>query len=201
VSKPLVRNLWSNRQALFFGMAPHKTVSFQLTDTNNSTSIENIEPLLKSEQKPNFRSTLQKWRKTPFLSGWRSGIVYSTITSSLILLINIIFLIRALRYSIPLSKDGIGTLFEGSCKKVENLGTVLHLVINILGSVLIRASDSTRQFLAAPTRREIDSAHRKGKWLEVGIPSLSNLLPGRIATRRVVLWGVFGLSSLPLHLV
>lgn len=54
------------------------------------------------------------------------------------------------------------------------------------------------QCLSAPTRKEIDRAHARGVWLDIGIPSVRNLR--YISKRRVLIWALLGLSSLPLHL-
>jgi hypothetical protein len=55
------------------------------------------------------------------------------------------------------------------------------------------------QRLVAPTRKEIDDAHAKRKWLDIGIPSVRNLT--LINKTRVFLWLLLGLSSVPLHFV
>lgn len=55
------------------------------------------------------------------------------------------------------------------------------------------------QRLVAPTRQEIDDAHAKKKWLDIGMPSLRNL--SAIHKGRMWLWIVLGLSSVPLHFV
>jgi hypothetical protein len=99
------------------------------------------------------------------------------------------------------SDMGRRVLFEGSCDKSRQLSLYLHLVINLLSSVLLGASNFAMQYLSAPTRREVDAAHKRGEWLEVGVHSLSNLRWGRISRGRSSLWGVLVLSSLPLHLL
>ncbi|KAG7410340.1 hypothetical protein Forpi1262_v017250 [Fusarium oxysporum f. sp. raphani] len=53
------------------------------------------------------------------------------------------------------------------------------------------------QILVAPTREELDSAHRMGKAMEIGVPSLKNLK--RIESKRVVTWVVFGAIATLLH--
>ena len=55
------------------------------------------------------------------------------------------------------------------------------------------------QILSAPTRKEIDKAHARKKWLDIGVPSVRNLK--NVATKKVVMWCLLGLSSLPLHLL
>ncbi|KAK0726745.1 hypothetical protein B0T26DRAFT_671509 [Lasiosphaeria miniovina] len=51
--------------------------------------------------------------------------------------------------------------------------------------------------LSSPTRSEVDRAHARGKWLEIGVPSTRNI--GSISLIRGLLWFLLLLSSLPLH--
>ncbi|KAK1046580.1 hypothetical protein LTR74_017921 [Friedmanniomyces endolithicus] len=53
------------------------------------------------------------------------------------------------------------------------------------------------QCLSSPTREDIDAAHSKGGYMDVGITSLRNL--SKVHGRRVVLWWLLALSSLPIH--
>lgn len=55
------------------------------------------------------------------------------------------------------------------------------------------------QCLSAPTRKEVDEAHAKGKWLDIGVPSVRNLTS--IPKLRLGMWVGLGLTSLPLHLM
>ena len=75
----------------------------------------------------------------------------------------------------------------------------LHLAINALSTVLLSASNYCMQCFSAPTRKEIDRAHAKRKWLEVGVMSFSNIF--NIHWKRSMLWAFLALSSLPLHLL
>lgn len=95
--------------------------------------------------------------------------------------------------------DGDGTITEGTCSRIKNLSLWLHLAINILGTVLLAASNYCMQILSAPTRGEVDKAHQKKKWLDIGVPSIRNLF--EIKKRRAYLWLFLGLSSIPLHLL
>lgn len=170
-------------------------ISFSLA---KSSSDSNEKPLLNQIGRQTSWRKLQQWHRSQ-LSGWRSGVALSATAALIVMIVNIIFLDLAMRNSTPLIENGIGTLYDGSCSKVKNLGTWLHLAINILGTALLSASNYTQQCLVAPTRGEIDKTHAKGEWMDIGIPSLRNLR--RISTRRLVLWLILGLSSVPLHLV
>lgn len=73
----------------------------------------------------------------------------------------------------------------------------LHLAINVLSTVLLGASNYCMQCLSSPTRGDVDKAHSKGVWLDIGVPSVRNLR--RISGRRFALWCLLAVSSIPLH--
>ncbi|KAK5135355.1 hypothetical protein LTR08_005297 [Meristemomyces frigidus] len=55
------------------------------------------------------------------------------------------------------------------------------------------------QCLCSPTRREVDKAHAKGDWMDIGVASVRNIY--KINWRRSLLWGLLALSSVPIHLL
>ncbi|KAL8708100.1 MAG: hypothetical protein Q9220_006954 [cf. Caloplaca sp. 1 TL-2023] len=54
------------------------------------------------------------------------------------------------------------------------------------------------QCLSAPTRDEIDRAHQRQRWLDIGVPSIRNLRA--MSWYRISLWFLLASSSIPLHL-
>ena len=141
-----------------------------------------------------FRFLLSYKRRARF-SGWRGGFVLAIIGSSLVLLFNIICAIVAAAAGKP--HEGIATIYTGNCTFASRLTTGLQLLINILSSSLLGASSYCLQRLVAPTREEIDKAHKKGKSLDLGVLSLRNL--PNISKRRLTVWLLLAASSLPLH--
>ena len=95
------------------------------------------------------------------------------------------------------SKGGIATIQEGDCNETKRLDLWLHLGINSLSTLLLGASNYTMQCLSAPTRDEISNAHRQQITMDIGIPSIRNLR--RVSWRRISLWWLIALSSIPLH--
>jgi hypothetical protein len=137
------------------------------------------------------------WTQRHF-KGWRFGILTGSVLASLILAINI----SATIYGgvTPLRNDsGRKVIFEGDCEEVRRIGTAVHLWINVLSTLLLSASNYAMQCLSAPTRKEVDVAHEKRLWLDIGVLSTRNIR--RISVKRAFLWAVLGLSSLPLHLL
>ncbi|KAH0563315.1 hypothetical protein GP486_002121, partial [Trichoglossum hirsutum] len=115
-----------------------------------------------------------------------------------VLLVNTIFtLIASIKYGLD---SGIGTFYSGSCQLSKSTGVWTHLLINILGTLLLAASGYSMQCLCSPTREDVDRAHTRGNWLDIGVPSFRNLrrLGGR---GRWWLWWCLLLSSVPLHLL
>lgn len=94
---------------------------------------------------------------------------------------------------------GVGTIQSGNCQQTKTLSIWLHLVINVLSTALLSASNYCMQCLSSPTRQDIDKAHAQNKWLDIGVPSVRNLR--RISWKRIILWWLLAISSLPLHLM
>ncbi|KAL9045807.1 MAG: hypothetical protein Q9214_001214 [Letrouitia sp. 1 TL-2023] len=55
------------------------------------------------------------------------------------------------------------------------------------------------QCLSSPTRGELDKAHRRHIWLDIGVPSVRNIW--RISRSKMALWFLLAFSSIPLHLL
>jgi hypothetical protein len=130
--------------------------------------------------------------------GWRFTSLISLIVTGTCLLLNIVFLTYvSLRYP---AADWIGAIpIQGGCSAVKSWDSRLHIVLNVLGTALLGASNHNMQCLTSPTRLDVDAAHKNGKWLEIGIPSTKNLR--FIAPRKVILWWCLILSTLPLHVL
>ena len=129
--------------------------------------------------------------------GWRMGVTLCAITTGVVLVINLSVMIWVAAGAGL--KGGLRTLQHGSCKETKNLSLWLHLAINALSTLLLGASNYTMQCLSSPTREEINAAHRKYKWLDIGIASLRNLKS--ISRGKVLLWCLMALTSVPLHLL
>lgn len=147
------------------------------------------------EQSPAWWSRVKLPLHRGKLQGWRFGLGVSAIMTTMVLLLNTIFMIWAsLQHG---SKNGIGTIHTGNCGVVSAWSTGIHLVINALSSALFGASNYTMQCLMAPTRAECDRAHARGEWLDVGVSSFRNLI--RIPWTRQLAWTLLALSSLSVH--
>lgn len=95
--------------------------------------------------------------------------------------------------------DGIGTLYQGDCDSAKRIELWLHLLINILSTLLLGASNYYMQCLSSPTRSDVDKAHRQHVWIDIGVPSMRNIF--RISRPRKILWFFLLYSSFPLHLL
>jgi len=132
-------------------------------------------------------------------TGWHTGVLACAVSVVVVLLINVSLTIYAATNPEYKMERGIGTLYSGSCDKSRTIGLWLHLVINVLSTLLLSGSNYTQQCLAAPTRSEIDAAHARRRWMDIGVPSVRNLF--RIKPERTFLWVAIGITSIPLHLL
>lgn len=141
--------------------------------------------------------TVARDKRSGFFSGWKAGASFAALSALVVMGCNICLLVIGQRKFEE--KDGLGTLFSGSCERTKYLDTWAHFAINILGSALLVAGNYTMQVLSSPTRTDVDNAHRQRKWMDIGIPSLRNL--NKVPKIRSALYAAMALSSIPLHLL
>ncbi|KAF2491784.1 hypothetical protein BU16DRAFT_574727 [Lophium mytilinum] len=137
----------------------------------------------------------KSWHHTR--TGWPVGILSAAILSFLIFLLNFLFTVITVAKQ-GYAADGRQTLYDGACSETRTLNVGVHVLINVFSTALLGASNYAMQCLVAPTRGELDKTHVKGGWMDVGVLSLRNLRG--VGRRKVVLWGLLGVTSLPLHL-
>ena len=132
-----------------------------------------------------------------YRSGWRSTVVWQIVLGVSILILNLALTIWCYA-ALPIEK-GVATIYQGQCAKTKDLVTVLHLATCILSSLLLGASNYCMQMLSAPTRKDVDAAHARRKWLNIGVASFKNLL--YVDRRNAFVYFLLGISSIPLHLL
>lgn len=146
-----------------------------------------------------IRIRLGIWDRFSRLSGWRKSAFVNTI------LVSIVFLVLTLSHAFILARSGDPTgyhvIHSGSCagNSVGRLNTLLHLLINILSSLVLASTNFFMQVLNAPSREELDSAHGQGSWLDIGVPSPRNVF--KLSLFKTTMWILFFLSSIPIHLL
>ena len=130
---------------------------------------------------------------------WRRSVRWFAGAAAATFLINLVFTIWAAA-RVKDVVNGVGVLQDRArCDTVKSVNTGLHVIINALSAVMLAGSNFCMQYLSAPTREQVDKAHRSGRWLDIGVTSLRNLT--QVGGRNLGLWLVLGLSSVPLHLL
>lgn len=130
-------------------------------------------------------------------SGWRRTAVVNTIVVGT--LAALLICLMALAASAGGSLFAAVIFFEGSCTQSTYLNLFLHLLLNIISTLVIASSNFFMQVLNAPTREEVDGAHVRNKWLEIGVPSIGNAF--HVSRYKTLAWVLFNLSSIPIHLL
>lgn len=140
--------------------------------------------------------------RSPFSEGlvlrdlWRRGALSFAAAALFTFIVNFSFTIWTMTKEAP---DGVSLIWEGGQTIVKAWNTAMHIVINIIGTILLAGSNYCMQCLMAPTRSELDKAPSERRWLDVGIPTIRNFKS--ITLRRKVLWILLSISSFPLHLL
>ncbi|KAH8834451.1 hypothetical protein DL96DRAFT_1757153 [Flagelloscypha sp. PMI_526] len=120
----------------------------------------------------------------------------AVVFGSIVLLVNVAVLGLIVRRNS--SHSAIVPFITGSCASLKHTSLFVHLAINVASSLLLSGSNVCMQCISAPTRRDIDEAHERGRWLDIAVPSVRNI---RVLGRKsLLLWLFLGLSSIPLHL-
>jgi hypothetical protein len=129
--------------------------------------------------------------------GWRMGVLLGCCMSTLVLLCNLAIIITGAIKGYD--ANGIADLLTGDETSVSQWNTAFHVVINALSTILLSGSNYTMQVLSSPTRDDIDKAHGKNRWLEIGVLSPRNIRS--LPRKRAWLCFLLSLSSIPLHLL
>ncbi|KIW21469.1 hypothetical protein PV08_02049 [Exophiala spinifera] len=149
--------------------------------------------LLKSSRKSSG-SRSRRW----FGQGWRASSKIALGCAVTVLIANICLTIGIVTTGMKMM-NGVYMVYEGSCKKTQMKDSWIHLCLNIVATILLASSNYCMQLLTSPSRSEVDKAHAQRKWLDIGIPSIRNL--GSLRKKKVALWWMLAISSIPLHLV
>jgi hypothetical protein len=130
--------------------------------------------------------------------GWRFGVLMCTVSTCVVLVVNTSLATWALAQH-GWGQDGQPILHEGKCDTTSKISTGLHLLINAMSTALLSSSSYCMQCLSAPTRQELNLAHKKRSWLDIGVLSPRNIRS--ISKSRRWRWLILGLSTAPLHLL
>ena len=130
------------------------------------------------------------------LHGWKLGALGASILAGFSLLVNIV---AAAWLKSHKQGSGLVEVYRGSCEVVADIDLWSHLAINVLSTLLLGGSNYCMQCLCAPTRADVDRAHQRWRFVDIGVQSVRNLKS--IPTGKATLWWILALSSIPLHLM
>ena len=146
-----------------------------------------------------FSSDEKKWRNTPQpWKGWRSVVLGSSVATAVVLIINFAITISSTK-KYALDGKGNGVFYTGDCSKVKTDNRIIQLAINTISTILLTATNYCMQCLNAPTRSQVDYAHSKNRWVEIGVMRVRNL--SWVGWKKIILWIFLALSSIPMHLM
>jgi hypothetical protein len=95
--------------------------------------------------------------------------------------------------------DNVGTFMIGKCSTVDDWNALGHFLLNTTGTLFLGAGNYCMQVLVAPSRAEVDRAHKQSCSLDVGIHSFGTVW--KISPKREVIWFFLGAFSTLMHLL
>ncbi|KAI1099322.1 hypothetical protein F4804DRAFT_337336 [Jackrogersella minutella] len=170
------------------------------TDAEESRSPFRVETVAKTETLSGWFPKINDTAENSWRIRWsqRNRALLIQIALVVIILTTNLTLTIYTRLRYP-SKKGIGLIYQGDCDTIGKLDQWIHLLINVLSTGILSASNYCIQLQASPTRDDIDRAHREHKWLDIGVPSLRNF--GYIGKWRRLCWILLAFCALPFHLM
>lgn len=130
-------------------------------------------------------------------SRWRMSVGICTAISFTIFCFNGILTIWAIRANTLSGSNAI--LYQGSCNRVVRMASWIQPLFNQLSNLTLGISSYCMQTLTAPSRQEVNRAHKRGHWLDLGMPSYRNLR--FISSSKRLNWLLIGISAVPMHLL
>jgi hypothetical protein len=107
-------------------------------------------------------------------TGWRGGIAINVILSLVALAVAAVCLAFAAKQARMLG--GQLEVRKGECSAIKGWSYGISIAVNVLGLIILAGANYAFQVLSSPTRPEIDIAHQQQSWVDIGIPSLRNLI-------------------------
>lgn len=134
---------------------------------------------------------------TKRFTGWRVGASYFALGALISLILHVILAIWIT--TLDSFQNEVSVIWTGKCSTAGTYNTILRAGTTAIATLLIGGSNYCMQCLTAPTRKDLQTAHNKGIWLDVGVQSIRNLKV--IKGHKAVLWLLVVISSVPIHLL
>ncbi|KAF4435890.1 hypothetical protein F53441_13398 [Fusarium austroafricanum] len=89
-------------------------------------------------------------------------------------------------------------LFQGPCSTSQKINISVHLLLNVFSTLILASSNFFMQIINAPSRADLDRAHARSGWVNIGVPSMRNFI--YLGPAKFVCWFMLACSSIPIHL-
>ena len=105
--------------------------------------------------------------------GWRGGVALNVLLGLAICITGLVCLVYLAAKGLLSARESV--IFSGPRATAESIDSGLHALVNVFAVVLLAGANYVFQLLSSPTRREVDVAHERKRWLDIGVPSFRNL--------------------------
>jgi hypothetical protein len=96
-------------------------------------------------------------------------------------------------------EDDTGTVYTGSCQVVHYADGLSHVILNVVSTLFLGAGNYCMQVLVAPSRKDVDKAHKEKVSMDIGIHSVRNVW--RMSYGKRAMWILLGITSTTMHLL
>ncbi|KAH7026005.1 uncharacterized protein B0I36DRAFT_152648 [Microdochium trichocladiopsis] len=141
-------------------------------DSLTSTPVEFVDLYSSSTDLTRGIPSSSRSHRSRYLSGWRGGLRLNAVLVGIVFAATLGCLLGSVARTKSVSGDF--SVFSGSCSAAKQTSIGIHVAINIATIGLLAAANYALQVLSSPSRVEIDIAHAKRQWLDIGIPSVRN---------------------------
>ncbi|MCJ1224185.1 hypothetical protein MMC12_000829 [Toensbergia leucococca] len=138
------------------------------------------------------------WQKItkPFRRGWRTvPIALCALSSTIGLAVLTLLIVSSTKGDF----SGSTGLFAGNCSQAKRLSEILSFSVIAASFLVTFASNKFLCLAVAPLPEEVDTAHARCKWLDIGVNSWRNLQ--FVSGMRRWSWVIILLSSVPVQLL
>ncbi|KAI9663492.1 MAG: hypothetical protein M1831_002501 [Alyxoria varia] len=153
-----------SNKAAYIGIHPTKQRDGSSRSSISSDALDDVKSI---KTRPRYQQKLEDVLGR--FQGWRGVTLAGAVISGVVLVANIAVTVWAVAAR-GHQYDGQGSyvIDDRSCDTSQRVSTGWHILINILSTLLLSASNAGMQILAAPDRSEVDKAHSQGSWLNIG---------------------------------
>ncbi|KAK4226844.1 hypothetical protein QBC38DRAFT_216294 [Podospora fimiseda] len=128
---------------------------------------------------------------------WKISVLAFSCFAFVVFLVNFAYSICVTIFAAK-QKTLVAMVTELQCSSVKAIDKIIHVLINLLSTVLVSGSSYTMRCIMGPTRQLVDQTHGGGLCVDIGVPRIRNFR--NLCFKDKMFWLLLLTSSLPLNM-